>query len=297
MNESRGPWYLLTGLVLGIVGGLVIAWGIYPLDGASLSPSTLRADYKDIYRVMIALAYDSTQDLTRARSRLELLQDEDSASALAAQSQRYLAEGYPYEEAAALARLAAALGEIPQPVPLTPTPEPTATASATTTATPTPGEATPTSSPEEGQLTPTGEATPAASPTPTETATPLPTFTPLPTLTPTATLAPPYVLASQVMICDPAIGTAIQVQVNNAVGEGVPGVEIIVRWDAGEDHFFTGLQPEINPGFADFNMQPNTLYTVTIASGGQPVNLFVPECKDENDTPFPGGWLLTFTHP
>ncbi|RME08343.1 MAG: hypothetical protein D6803_01480, partial [Anaerolineae bacterium] len=89
----------------------------------------------------------------------------------------------------------------------------------------------------------------------------------------------------------------IQVQVNNAAGEGVPGVEIIVRWENGEDHFFTGLQPEINPGFADFVMQPDTLYTVTIASGGQPVNLFVPECKDENDTPFSGGWLLTFTHP
>ncbi len=302
MNEQRGSWYLLTGLILGIVAGLAIAWGLFPLNSDAVTPQSLRADYKDAYRAMIALAYDATQDLTRARSRLSLLQDEDPASVLAAQSQRYLAAGYSFEEAASLARLAVALGEAPAPAPRTPTaglttaPAETLTVSPTLEASDLPAtEATASPLAEE---TAQPQHSPTVSPTPTLTFTPIPTFTPLPTRTPTPTLAPPYVLLSQNLVCDPDFGAPlIQVQVTNAAGEGVPGVEIIVQWEGGEDHFFTGLQPEIDPGYADFEMTPEVAYTLHIADGGEAVPLFVPECDDPATGRFFGSWYLVFTHP
>ena len=305
MNEQRGSWYLLTGLILGIVVGLVVAWGLLPLNADAVTPQSLRADYKDAYRAMIALAYDATQDLTRARSRLALLQDEDPPSVLAAQSQRYLAAGYSFDEAASLARLAVALGEAPAPAPRTPTAGPTTAPAAGVTVTSTldasalpPTEATASPAAEDAITPATPEGTPTVSSTPTLTFTPIPTFTPLPTRTPTPTLAPPYVLLSQNLVCDPAFGVSlIQVQVTNAAGEGVPGVEIIVQWEGGEDHFFTGLQPEIDPGYADFEMTPEVAYTLHIADGGEAVPLFVPECDDPTAGRFFGGWYLTFTHP
>ena len=33
-----------------------------------------------------------------------------------------------------------------------------------------------------------------------------------------------------------------------------PSVELVVTWDEGEDHFFTGLQPELGLGYGDFLM-------------------------------------------
>ncbi len=47
----------------------------------------------------------------------------------------------------------------------------------------------------------------------------------------------------------------MRVFVSDASGKGVPGVKIIVTWTDGSDTFFTGMYPEINPGYADFRMQ------------------------------------------
>ncbi|HSV86182.1 MAG TPA: hypothetical protein VLH85_06380 [Levilinea sp.] len=110
MNERRGPWYLITGLVIGLLFGLLYAWVINPSRLVDTSPDRLAPAFKTHYRSMIALAYESNGDLGRARGRLGLLKDEDMVTELSAQAQRILAQGGSPQEARALAALAAALG-------------------------------------------------------------------------------------------------------------------------------------------------------------------------------------------
>src|SRR5512146_689064 len=112
-EDNRGPWYLLTGLVLGLAIGLLISWVLAPTKYVDTAPFSLRSDYKDGYRSLIAAAYQSDGDLGRARSRLDLLQDGDPLQALVAQAQRSVAAGQPADDSRALAILAAALGQVP----------------------------------------------------------------------------------------------------------------------------------------------------------------------------------------
>ncbi|MBU1661760.1 MAG: hypothetical protein KKD28_09840 [Chloroflexi bacterium] len=306
MNEERGSWYLLTAVILGIAMGLLYSWLVAPAEYVDTAPETLRADFKDVYRVAIASAYAATGDIARARARLALFGDDDPSPALAAQAQRFLAEGNSYADAQALASLASALGQASTPIPTHPddtstptvTNSPPPTSSPTATFTPTP-EITSTATVTRTQNA--ASTTPTRSPTrtPRATRTPTPTATPLPTRTSTPTLAPPFVLKNQALVCDVAIGEPqIQVFVANVAGIGVPGVEIIVIWDGGEEHFFTGLKPEIDFGYADFVMALGVSYTLHVADGGQLIpNLAASECTDNNDDRYWGSWRLVFSHP
>lgn len=117
MNEDeRGNWYLLTGVVLGIILGILFAWVISPVEYVDTAPESLKGDFKDQYRVLIASAYVANGDLVRAKARLGLLDEADIYLVVAEQAQQMLSEGGSVEEAQALGRLALALGqEIPQP--------------------------------------------------------------------------------------------------------------------------------------------------------------------------------------
>jgi hypothetical protein len=107
------------------------------------------------------------------------------------------------------------------------------------------------------------------------------------------------VLDNQVLVCNPAIGEPqLQVFVSNEAGVGITGVEIIVTWNNGEEHFYTGLKPDIDIGYADFSMTPEVTYTLQVADGGQLItNLAAPECADEGDGLYWGSWRLVFSHP
>jgi len=126
---KRSSWYLLTGLILGVILGLIYAWLLNPVVYISSTPETLGDSDKDFYRGIIAQVYAATGDLERASLRLALLEDPDPAYALGAQAQRALAQGQE-AEARALALLAAALQapQIPHDFSEEPTPpEPTPT--------------------------------------------------------------------------------------------------------------------------------------------------------------------------
>lgn len=293
MNEERGPWYLLTGFVIGLVLGVIYAWLISPVQYVDNPPSALREDFKDQYRTLIALAYGASGDLGRARARLNLLGAPDAQRSLAAQAQRMLSQGGPPDEARALGELAAQLRQ------------PTAVSQEDgagsvvveegTTAAPSPSQTGP-------PLTPTGSPTPAATTgtpraptrTPRPSRTPTATGTPRPTPTSTATPGQPFELQEMEEVCDSGSPEPqIQVLTLDVEGNQVPGVEFIVTWSDGEERFFTGLKPELGLGYGDFTMTPGVRYTLQINDGGEPVpDLVAPSCgPGEGEW---GNWQLIF---
>ena len=54
------------------------------------------------------------------------------------------------------------------------------------------------------------------------------------------------------------------VMVLDAEGQPQPSIELLVRWDGGDDHFFTGLKPEVGPGYADFRLQKGQTYQLVV---------------------------------
>jgi hypothetical protein len=300
---------LLTGFVLGAFLGLLYAWVVSPVEYVDTSPAAMRADFRDQYRALIASAYVANRDLARAQARLNLLSDRDIARTLAEQAQHTLADGGSPEVAQALALLALDLGQGPTPViaagsPAASTPAvPTAaveTSNPTAAVTPLPTE-TPltttnpaTAVPETSELSPSPRADLQ---TPQATGASLSTGAPLPTRTPTAISGAPIVLEEKTFVCDQSLGgPLIQVMAQNAARDQISGIEVIVNWEGGENHFFTGLKPELGPGYADFTMTPGEVYTLHLAEGGQPVSeLTAAECEAADGSRYWGSWHLLFT--
>lgn len=273
----RFPWFLITGLVIGILAGASYAWYISPAQYRDAPPSALSEQDKDRYRGLAALAYLSNGDRWRAETRLNLLGDSDVPGALAASVQRFLAGAGPAEEAGAMADLAAVLRE---PAPDLPTPAPLAISSPIAEA------ATP---------TPTQPVNPTASTTPAEpTFTPFPTYTPAPTATTASTT--PFVLSNLTPICDRNVKEGLlQVQVEDTKGKPLPGVKVTVTWKDGQDFFFTGLAPEISPGYADYQMAPGVVYSVQLGDSGDPTNnVAAKACASTSGSSYLGGVRLRY---
>ena len=262
---NREGWIpLAIGVVLGIALGVYYAWVISPVEYVETAPASLRAEYKADYFTLIALAYATTGDLDRAQSRLALILDSDPASTLGQLAQTRLATGRPEREARALAMLAAALGEEPTPIASTSTPQ------------------------RDTTPTPAGP-----------TYTPSATRPPPPTRTATATPGAPFEMVDKQFLCDPDLPEPLlQIEVIDASGRPVPGIEALIVWDEGQDHFFTGLKPELGMGYADFTMQAGVYYTLQLVESEIPVTGLYPEdCVGEDGEPFPGSWLLSFQQP
>ncbi len=286
-------FHLLLALLAGLGLGLVYSWFLSPVTYVDANPALLRADFKDQYRVVIAASYAATQDLARARARLELLGDADPVSVLTAQAQRMLAAGEPFDAVRPLAQLATDLQRGFVAKPFTPLPFPTLN----TPESPSPIAA-------ETQPPPEGEATITPQPTAAFEHTPLvpvtaETNTPRPTFTPSAAPGAPFVLVGQDVICDPSLPPGLlQFMLIDARQRQAAGVEIVVTWNRGEDRFFTGFKPELGNGYADFLMEADTVYSVRIVSGGSFVpNISAPVCTHPNGGSYSGGLLLTFQQP
>lgn len=190
-SRRQKPWYLLTGFGLGLILGLVFAWLISPVEYVDTPPSALRSEAKDQYRVMIALSYGVTGDLTRAKARLAVLDSSGkevdgmpvdplptSAQWLAAQAQRALADGRPQTEVQALGLLAGELGEKPTPLPsYTPTSQPSPIPSQTQTPSPATATPSPTLAPPTVTAAPSHTPLSLASPTITSVMQASPTLT------------------------------------------------------------------------------------------------------------------------
>ncbi len=270
----------LLGLAAGLALGLVYAWVISPVQYVDTAPNSLRADYQAAYVRLAARAYVVDGDLGRARTRLALLGIQDPVHSVAAQAERAVASG-DTAGGQALSVLAVALSGGP-------------TAVALSTAAP-PVSGSPTDS-----ATPTATPKPTATPRPTDTV--VPSITPqlLPTRIPTPTPLSAFVFVGQQQVCDPRLGQSlIQVETESASGDPIPGVEVVVTWDNGFDHFFTGLKPDLGMGYGDFKMTSGVVYSVHLAESPAVTydNLTAETCGGSGEPQYPGSILLIFKQP
>lgn len=263
--KARSLAPILIGAAVGLALGLYYAWVLNPVEYVQTTPNSLRAEYREAYLVLIADAYEATGDLARAEARLDLFELDDPAESLTALAQERLAQGGADDEARALARLASEL-QLQNMAS-----DPTATGSVQSSS---------------------GAGSPSAA-RPTATA----------RNTATATIQPtrgaPFALGERQQVCDPELGEPrLQVFVEDAAGQPVPGVQVIVLWDQGQDSFYTGLKPELGLGYADFTLEPEREYTVQLAQGDLPVTSVQSEpCQLESGDTYPGSVRLTFVQP
>jgi hypothetical protein len=287
----RFPWDILLALVVGLGLGLVYAWMISPRSVTNADPGTLRADFKEQYRSAIAAAYAASGNLPRARARLQLLKDVDPVDALNVQAQQILARGGSSQGAEQVAALARALveGEA-EAVP--------ASNPATAVVEVREGTSGPVSSTLSPALTFVETETPLAGPT-EETQPALPSPTPRPTKTAVPTQGTPFKLTGQDEICDPNLPDGLlQVIVLSSNRRQIPGMELDITWENGEEKFFTGLKPDLGNGYADFSMTPEISYSLQLAAGSDiAAGLVAPTCQNSSGENFYGGLKLTFQQP
>jgi hypothetical protein len=244
-------------LICGVIGlalGLGYAWLIDPVTFSESSPAQVTQAYRKAWLLMTAEAYAQDGDWERTQIRIEALHDPNLTQTLATVFDQVNAAG-PNAEARALARLADRLSVS------------------------TPGMAIYLA----GIITPTprASATPRASVTPPPTGTPPPTATikQPPTATPTQTPIPAYQVIDRRAVCNRGTQPPqIRVIVHDALGYSVPGKEVWITWEGGADRFVTGLKPEIDPGYGDFDMQLDQSYNVGV---DKPTSVVVRELRAE----------------
>jgi hypothetical protein len=283
----RLPWDVLLALLVGLGLGLVYSWVLSPRGVSDAEPTTLRADFKDQYRAVIAAAYAATGNLPRARSRLALLGDANSIEALNGQAQRMQANNQSFERADQVAALALALDESTSGAPAaTPTVEIAGQPEDILTATsPPPSVEVTFALTETPQTIETQTLVIESTPRPTGTATPLP--------------GKPFALTGQETICDSNLPAGLlQVMVLNSNRRQIAGVEIDITWDGGKEGFFTGLKPELGNGYADYTMTPDITYSIQLARGSDvALGITAPTCQSADGEAFLGGIKLTFQQP
>jgi nucleotide-binding universal stress UspA family protein len=231
----RRSTLVLIGLaaVAGLAGGLFYTWVVDPVEYYDTAPDALYAQDKAVYLAIIGDLYAYEQDLDQVKARLADLGVEADGTVLAGFIEQHLDGGGRPEEVRNLARLAEALGAhggvlLVFGPDLVPSP--------------TPMPPTPT--------TPPGIE---ASPYPTVGVTPTPKFR----------------LVDRTALCAAAGQQGrVAIHVQDAKGNEMAGIEIVVSWAMGQDRLFTGLRPDLGLGYADFEMSPGTEYSVSLADFG-----------------------------
>jgi hypothetical protein len=244
---------IVTLFALGLILGVAYAALIDPLHITEASPAQVTESYRHAWIILAAEALAQDGDWDRTRARLDTLRDPALPQTVKTLFAQVDAQG-PRAAARALAQLADRLGARTAEMSVY-----LITPAITPTSTPNPPGSTPTATSERSTPTPTASgAAPTRTATPTVTAK---TVTP----SPVPTYNPGYQIISQIAECTRATATPqIRVTVQNAAGQGLAGVTIWITWDGGIDQFVTGLKPEINAGYGDFDMLRDRNYNVSI---------------------------------
>ncbi len=259
---------VIAGLIIGLLLGLWYTWFVDPVQMVNTRPLRLRNDYRHDWIRLVALSYVADGDLERARVRLEGIEQTDIESAIPALIEQYVAASHPVETLRSLSVLAQALGaytpvmSVYLDTPASPSPAPS-------THTPTPPSTHTLIPPPTHTPTPPHPLTPSPSPTPPDVSTPSPSPQTSPTPTSTPSLLSRLQLAEQEQICQPGQRARIEVVVKDERGRGLTGVEVWLMWSGGADRAVTGLKPQHGAGYADFDAEWGTNYSLGVGELGR----------------------------
>lgn len=241
----------MIGIAIGIGLGLFYTWELDPVIERNTAPWQLSAAAREDYVIAIAMSYAQNGDLTQAFDRLravapdqnvwqmvaDIACDRHKSIEIASNSDilvmRALEQLYQSQGAQGCAD-----GQYPTPAPVvfnTPTPMPTLAVSPPPVATKTlvSEDIPPTATPE-----------------------------PLPTNPPTSER---FIISRVESFCDPDLDGVLEVRVFDAQGQGLRGVPVQLTWSGGQrDQAFTGLKPGRDPGYADFQMERDRAYQVSV---------------------------------
>ena len=286
-EKRQPPYYLLTGLILGLVISIATTMFLVPVIYANVPPETLNAVDKDQYRLMIARAYLSDHDTGRALARLGLLRDDNVIESLIQQAQR--------SELKSNAQTLLVLYEDLQKI-------------ITKEGFPDPQEQNSTTLPV---VQPTSQSEATKPPETTETidqsirtATPAATIPKITSTPVTDTVEKqnnkiPFRLDEQKEVCNPSYSESlIQIEVFDSEMDALPNTKVMVTWEGGQDIFYTGFYPEISLGYADFSMVPGTNYSIKVGDVGELIeDISSPQCTDDAGSPYWGSVYLRFNEP
>ncbi len=261
--------WILSGLIslgVGLGIGLGISWGILPARDKDTVPATLNQSDKDIYRLLIADSFYVTQDLARAKIRLQLLDGENGSNSLQSQIERIAKS----EGNGANQHLQVLFNAILESQNFT-----------------TPSGTLPVSTAK-----PLGTEAITISPVSSLSSFPLFTSTTNPS-TPTIK-STSFMVRNRTQVCNPSTpAPLLQVILYDESGKQASGVAVIINSSTGSERILTGLKPELGDGYADFQLTPGILYSIIIEKvSGDPVEISAAECSSQGDVTYPGGWLL-----
>lgn len=235
---------LMIGLLIGMGASLFYTWRVSPRVLTDTRPDQLSTTARIDYLIALSLAYAADQRLEAAASRLSDMNaswQEIADAACDLSRGGYASTNTGQLAIRAMVRLAESQGVrncassfIPAPTAL------------------------PTDIPTEQPPTATRV------PPPTKTAVPTlgVTYTPEPEL-PTPTPVPVGEYAVNVIsFCDPNASGVLEIFVQAPDSAGLPAVAVEISDGINRDTIYTGLKPDRDPGYVDYEMGEDTEYTV-----------------------------------
>ncbi len=74
-HKKRGPFYLITGLTIGLLIGFFYGWVMNPTRYVDITPRSLHTDFQKLYLQMIAESYQANEDMGRSYFRMKQMMD------------------------------------------------------------------------------------------------------------------------------------------------------------------------------------------------------------------------------
>ncbi len=245
----------LVGIAIGIALGLYYTWYINPVVEVETRPAQLETEARSRFLAAIALSFTHDSDLPRTLERLLTVTQSNTPFAFMADAACDMVQrGH--------ANSNTGFREIRSMVTLYQLQGQSGCADEVVLAAAPPTQ-------EVVLVLPTPTAAPPATKTPTVAPTRFPTAT-VQVSVPTAAPVRQYVLINVATFCDPEASGVIEVYVQDFNGSGIPGQPVRVRWDDGEDTFYTGLKPERGAAYADFEMENGQSYTIDMPDRSDP---------------------------
>ena len=249
---------LIMGLILGVLNGVNIAWNIAPIEEFDTAPRQLNTSAKHQYVIAIMLEYNLTADLPTAIQRLSELNlgGGDPIQSVADIACDLASTGYVNNTSGI--REVRAMINFYQPQGRSGCAE----------------EILPVTNIEgsfvEEIVVPTATVSLVSTKTPTPIGPDVPTPTPFVPTLPSNITTSSFDLIDLRTFCSPDISGVIEVRVQEFDGDPFPGQPVRVRWNGGDNTFYTGLKPERGLGYADYQMEDGVQYTIDMPNLADP---------------------------